>query len=81
MTVEYILRLTPWSYSNDGILWFIYEHGEIIFSGTWDEAVSLPEGILARTVYGYETKITSYRTINNPWDGFTKLYLDEDSAE
>ena len=82
MTVKYILKLTPGSYWNDGIVWYIYEHEKIIFSGTWEEAMTLPETVLARTVYGYETKIITTRTIKHPvWDGLTKLYLDEDSAE
>ena len=78
MTVHYILNLLPGDYWNKGIVWSIYKNGEIIFSGTWDEAVKLPEEILSKKVDRYESKILEPRTIDNiEWKGWTKLYLEE----
>lgn len=81
MTVESILRLLPGPYWNEGKVWSIYDRGEMIFSGTWDEAMALSENILSRKVHSYESKTITPRTIDNHvWDGWTKLYL-QDSAE
>jgi len=78
MTVYYILNLLPDDYWNKGIVWSIYQNGEMIFSGTWDEAVKLPEEILSKKVDRYESKILEPRTIDNiEWKGWKKLYLEE----
>ena len=81
MTAHYILNLLPGDYLNDGIVWSIYDNGKMIFSGTWDEAVKLPEEILSKKVDRYESKILEPRKIDRTiWKGWKKVYV-EDSAE
>ena len=76
MTVHYILNLLPGDYWNNGIVWSIYKEEKIVFSGTWDEAVKLPEDILSEQVDKYESKILEPRTIDNiEWKGWKKIYI------
>lgn len=57
-----ILNLLPGVYWNHDVVWQIRnaKTGEIKFSGTWDDAVKLPEDILSCEVDSYSTWPASY---------------------
>lgn len=61
-TVRGILMTLPGDYWNHDVIWQIKEteSGDIKFTGTWDEALKLPDDILSANVDVYSQWDASY---------------------